>query len=457
LWGEQNETGLEGELSEDVGPTVEGWFWGLGYDPELAVGMMNDRHGLAGGGTDGSTATEEVDLVIGVDAAAPVQRQMQVQQAGDGTGSPARAAFGPRLGRGFVGGEAGGAADRAVLAGQFAVEQGLGGGVGGDVLVGEQGDEALLKSAEPAFDFTLGLGAGGDEVGDAQRGESALELGAGIAPVGGGHMAEQGQPVGVEGEGQAVSDEEAAEVLKVMPSGVGGNKGGPEEQAGVVVHGEQEGLLVVRRPPLVDGGVMLPEFADPGALPATARLGGGGWGVDQEWEVVAGVGGDGFAVTAEGQAGGEFVGDELEVGRALKWQEGLEELLNLGRPAGAVVAAGEFGAESNRLMEAGGAETEELSAADAQEFCGGKGVKLAAMESVEGLEEESLGEAFGELMFFKRASKRARPRRASPFVSLRYAPAHERAGPAEGSLILLPPSVSFCSRPDRTIRYSISR
>ena len=83
----QNETGSEGELSEDVGPAGLGWFGWLGHNPELAVGMMNDRHRLAGGGADGPTATEKVNRVIGVDAAAQLQRQMEVQQAGVRTGT----------------------------------------------------------------------------------------------------------------------------------------------------------------------------------------------------------------------------------------------------------------------------------------------------------------------------------------------------------------------------------
>jgi len=96
----------------------------------------------------------------------------------------------------------------------------------------------------------LALGTGGDEVRDAQRrGEGPLELRAGIATVGGGHMAKQGQAIGVEGQRQAVNGEGAAEVLEVVPGGIGGDEGAGHEFAGMIIHGEQQGLFVVGRPP----------------------------------------------------------------------------------------------------------------------------------------------------------------------------------------------------------------
>src|ERR1043165_2041505 len=58
----------------------------------------------------------------------------------------------------------------------------------------------------------------------------------------------------------------------MVPSGVGGYESGTHELAGVVVHSEQEGLLVLSGPPLMDGGIVLPEFAQAGGFPATARL-----------------------------------------------------------------------------------------------------------------------------------------------------------------------------------------
>ena len=376
---------------------------------------------------------------------------MQVQQAGVGTVAPSRAPIGLRLGAGLIGGAVGGATASAVLPGQFAGEQFLGGGVSGDFLVRQQRDQAVLEGAEAAFDFTFGLGTWGDEVGDAERGEGALELGAGIASVGGGHRAEQGQAIGVKGQGQTVDGEEAAEMLEVMPGGVGGNEGGPEEFAGMVIDREQQGLFILGGPPLVEGGVVLPEFAEAGTLPAAARFGPGRRGVDQEWEVAAGVGRNRFTVAVEGEAGGQLVGDQLVVGGPLEGQEGLEELLDLGGPGGVMAAPGESGGESRGLVKPAGAQAEEVSAADIQKFSGGEGVQVAAMEGIKRLEEKRWAEASGQLVFFKRTSNLTRTRGASPFVGLRYAPASSRTGPAEGVSFCSPQPVSFCSRPDKTI------
>ena len=84
MW-EQNETGSEGELSEDIGPPI---LWGHGrlrHDPELALGMVNEGHGMASGGADRPAPTQEVHLMVGIDAASEVQGQMEIHQAGVGS------------------------------------------------------------------------------------------------------------------------------------------------------------------------------------------------------------------------------------------------------------------------------------------------------------------------------------------------------------------------------------
>lgn len=160
-------------------------------------------------------------------------------------------------------------------------------------------------------------------MGDSQSGESPLKFGAWIASVGGGFVTEKGQPVGVQGEWATVAEEGAPKVLEMMPGGVGGNEGGGEVFAGVVIDREQEGLLGVGRPPRMNRRVMLPEFTDEGAFPAPPGFGQGSQGLDELGEVGAGESGDGFTVSVEGEAGAQFVGDQLVVGRPLKGQKGL--------------------------------------------------------------------------------------------------------------------------------------
>jgi len=334
----------------------------------------------------------------------------------------------------------------------------LGGVVRADLLVGQQREQPVLEGAEAAFDFAFRLRTGGDEVGDAQRGERPLELGAGIATVGGGLMSEQGQAIGVEGQREARDGEGTAAVWEVVPGGIGGDEGAGQEFAGMVIDGEQQGLFVVRRPPLVDRGIVLPEFTDAGALPAAAGLGQGRGCADQEWEVAAGVGGHRFPVAVEGAAGGPFIGDELVMGGSLQREEGLQKLLHRVRPGGAMVVAGEAEGEGGGVLEPSGAEAEEVGATDAQELGGGVWIEVAAVESVERLVEEAEGEAFCELMFCM-VPLSARPaRRASLFVGLATLGLLKawRGGRARSaltgrrspSLILLPQAVSFCSRPD---------
>ena len=99
----------------------------------------------------------------------------------------------------MVGVEAGGAAGAVgVVLGDLLGEQGIGGLEVGDGRGAEQGDEAILESAEAALDFALGLRVRGDAVGDAPAEQGALELGADIVGAGVRGGAEEGEAVGVE-------------------------------------------------------------------------------------------------------------------------------------------------------------------------------------------------------------------------------------------------------------------
>jgi hypothetical protein len=156
-----------------------------------------------------------------------------------------------------------------VLAADLHLQDTVGLGEGADIGMSEKGDKAALEGAEAAFDFALGLGRWGDQMGDTQSAQSPLELAAGIAAVVRGTGAEKAQCVGVDGLREADALKSFPEVAEVGPGGVGRHEASSDIEAGMVVDGEQEGLHTRGGPPLMDGAVVLPEFAETGAAKAT--------------------------------------------------------------------------------------------------------------------------------------------------------------------------------------------
>ena len=97
-------------------------------------------------------------------------------------------------------------------------------------------------------------------MGYSQSVEGALELGTGITVIGHGIMAKEAEAVGVHDHRQTVLEKEAAKMLELIPSGVGGDEDRAQEFARMVVNGEQQGLLFMGGSPLVEGGIALPKF-----------------------------------------------------------------------------------------------------------------------------------------------------------------------------------------------------
>ena len=234
----------------------------MGDRPELAQGMMDEGDAGPFGWGDVPAPAKKVDWVVRVDAAFQKQSQMQVQQRGRRTGTRGYALFRQSLLPGGIGAETGGAADGGILALNLPVEHDLCGGIVADFFVSQDGHQAFLQGAKAAFDLAFGLRAGGDQMGDTQGGEGALELGTGITVVRHGIMAKEAQAVGVDDQRQAVLEKEAAKMLAMIPSGVGGDKDRTQELAGMIIHGQQQGLLLLGGPPLVDGGIVLPQFVE---------------------------------------------------------------------------------------------------------------------------------------------------------------------------------------------------
>ena len=85
----------------------------------------------------------------------------------------------------------------------------------------------------------------------------------------------------------------------------------------MIIDCEQEGLLGLIWPPLMDGRVMLKEFTQACTFPTAASFRAWFWLADEVGEVGFDKGGNGLAMTNEGKASGQFIRNKLEVGRFL--------------------------------------------------------------------------------------------------------------------------------------------
>jgi hypothetical protein len=235
----------------------------LGDGPKLSERVVDERDRRPRGGSDMPAAAQEVDLAVGVDPASQMERQMQVEQRCRGTGTNGRALFGQGFLPGGIGAEARGAADGAILSFKLPVEHDLRSGIIVNLFIGQDGHQPFLHGAKAALDLAFGLGTGSDQMGDPEGGEGALELGAGIAVIGHGIVTKEAEAVGIHHQWQAVLAEEPAKMLEVIPGRIRGDKDRAQKLAGMIIHCQQQGLLFGGRPPLVDGGIVLPQFANP--------------------------------------------------------------------------------------------------------------------------------------------------------------------------------------------------
>ena len=110
-------------------------------------------------------------------------------------------------------------------------------------------------------------------MGDAEALEGALELAERIAVVVAGAWPKEAQAVGINDFGKAPFSEGFPEVLEMVPGRIGSHEATREVESGVIVGGEQESLFGRGGPPLVDGTVVLPEFADVGTTEAPIDTG----------------------------------------------------------------------------------------------------------------------------------------------------------------------------------------
>ena len=251
---------------------------------------MDQGDGGSFGGSDVPALAKKVDLVVGVDPSFEVESQMKVQKSGWRTEAGGGALFCGGFLPGGIGAEAGGAANGGILAFNFPVEHDLCGGIAVDFFIGQDGEEAFLQGAKSAFDLAFGLGAGSDQMGYPQSGEGALELRTGIPVIGHGIMAKKTQTIGIDDQRQGVGEKEAAKMFEMIPSGVGGDEDRAQEFAGMIINGQQQGLFFLGGPPLVDGGIVLPQFVEARAFPSSPGFGTRFRLADEIWKMASGEG-----------------------------------------------------------------------------------------------------------------------------------------------------------------------
>ena len=314
-------------------------------DPELELRVVDEGDGGFGRGCDLVIAALEINGVVVVDTALLAQGKVEVEQGLWGCGAEALGAGEQGVFPDGEGDEAGAALAGAVLALEFHLEDLVGVLVGGDFGVGQEGDEAALKSAEAAFDFAFGLRGGCDEVGDTEGSEGALKFALWVTAVGAGAWAEEAQRVGIDGLGNAVFFKGAAEVAEVVPGGVGGDETAGDVAAGMVVDGEEEKLLLRRRPPLVNGAVVRPKLTD--ESPAKTAVSANAWRrsreelrkVRFEKSLDAGAGPD------KAEEPLQLIGHELKIGRTGERDELRKKGADIGGPEATMGPAAGFRVE----------------------------------------------------------------------------------------------------------------
>jgi hypothetical protein len=388
-------------------------------DPELELGVVDEGDGRFGGACDLVVAALEIDGVVVVDAALLAQGKVQVEQSGSGSGAEAL-----RAGeQGVVpdGGwdEAGAALAGAVLALEFHLEDVVGELWSGDFRVGEEGDDAALEGAEAAFDFAFCLRGGCDEVGDAEGAEGALEFALWIAAIGAGAWAEKTECVGVDGLGDAVFFKGGAEVAEVIPSGVGGDETARDTEAGMVVNGEEENLLLRRGPPLVNGTVVLPKLADVRPAETAVRANAWRWRREEMGKVCFEKGLDAGAGPDKAKETLQLIGDELKIGRAGQRDELLKKGEDIVRPDAPMSTAAGLGAERIPSAQPGGAQFVEPGLGDAQRQGSRSSIEMAGIELAENAADKLGRKAVEKLsLFIPKAAPRPprKPQQKTPSV-----------------------------------------
>jgi hypothetical protein len=104
-------------------------------------------------------------------------------------------------------------------------------------------------------------------------------------------------------------------------------------------------------------------------------------------------------VALETEAGFQFIGHELKVGRLLQRQKLLEEADGCRRPIRPMVATGELGGEPGTFLEEAGAKPVKVGTADLKVLGGINGVNATLVELLKYLLKKQVVQPAGDLLF----------------------------------------------------------
>jgi hypothetical protein len=163
----------------------------------------------------------------------------------------------------------------------------------------------------------------------------------------------------------------------------------------MIIDGQQQGLLGGGRPPLVDGRIVLPEFAEVSAFPATAGFGARCWLAEEVGKMHSDKSGDRLTLALETEAQGQFIGCQLKVGRFLQRDKSFEELTGFSGPIWPVTATGELGAELRAALQPARAEAVKVRPTDLEMVGSFRAVDVPVVKLLEDVLEKGVGETFG--------------------------------------------------------------
>jgi len=260
---------------------------------------------------------------------------------------------------------------------------------------GEHRHQAPLHRADGALDLALGLRRRRHTVRDAQRAQHPPALGHRVNSL----AAEHRETVGVQAFGDAVAFKRRAQVLEVRPQRLARPHADVEDFAGVVVDRHDHALGVFGIPEFDGCGVVLPEFAGVGALPAPAWLFGRWRACDVMRKHPRHVRPDGGARALEMERARQLVGHERVVAFALS-ERGFEQVVGFFGPRFFVVSAGASGCELAFVSEPFRAQLIKPHVFDAQLLTRLLCVDFTGVEAFQNGRNQRGRTTFQKLLFF---------------------------------------------------------